>query len=81
MRVKKIIDKGNLIVIVLTATLFIVALFLKGLSKDLVLEAGVLLVSIKLIMYNYKQSLFDKEVNNRLDEIQKNLIEIKQKQL
>ena len=54
---KKLFDTGNLIVIVLTVILFVAAPFLKGIAKDLLLEAGVLLVSIKLIMFNYKQSL------------------------
>ena len=74
---KKIIDTGNIFVIFLTLILFVAALFLKGITKDLLLEAGVLLVSIKLIMFNYKQSLFDKEVISRLDDIQKNLSEMK----
>ena len=62
---KKLFDTGNLVVIALTVILFLAALFLKGLTKDLLLEAGVLLVSIKLIMFNYKQSLFDKEIPPR----------------
>lgn len=74
---KKLLDVGNLFVIILTALLFVAALFLKGITKDLLLEAGVLLVSIKLITFNYKQSLFDKEVLRRLDEIQKDLTERK----
>ena len=74
---KNLFDTGNLIVIVLTVILFAAALFLKGITKDLLLEAGVLLVSIKLIMFNYKQSLFDKEVLRRFDDIQKNLSELK----
>ena len=69
-------DTGNLLVIALTFILFVAALFLKGITKDLLLEAGVLLVSIKLILFNYKQSLFDKEILRRLDEIQKGLSEI-----
>lgn len=74
---KKIIDRGNLIVVALTFILFIIALFEKGITKDLLLEAGVLLVSIKLIMFNYAQSLLNKETIHRLDEIRKVLTEIK----
>lgn len=74
---KKLFDTGNLLIIILTFILFVAALFLKGITKDLLLEAGVLLVSIKLIMFNYKQSLFDKDVIRRLDEIQKDLSEMK----
>lgn len=74
---KKYINMGNLIVIVLTILLFIVALFVKGFTKDLLLEIGVLLVSIKLIIFNYKQSLFDKEVLRRLDSIQREMLKFK----
>lgn len=74
---KKLFDTGNLIVIFLTILLFVAALFLKGLTKDLLLEAGVLLVSIKLILFNYKQSLFDKEILRRLDDMRADLAEIK----
>lgn len=74
---KKFINTGNLIVIVLTILLFIIALFVKGFTKDLLLEIGVLLVSIKLIIFNYKQSLFDKEVLRRLDSIQKVILKLK----
>ncbi len=70
---KKLLSTGNLLVIGLTIVLFVAALFVKGITKDLLLEAGVLLVSIKLILFNYKQSLFDKEVLQRLEEIQKSL--------
>lgn len=49
-------DMGNLLVIALTFILFVAALFLKGITKDLLLEAGVLLVSIKLILFNYNIS-------------------------
>lgn len=72
---KKILDLGNIVVILLTALLFIIALFLKGITKDLLLEAGVLLVSIKLIMFNYKQSLFNEEALRQLSELQNSLSE------
>ncbi len=74
---KKLLDTGNLIVVLLTIILFILALFLKGFSKDLLLEIGVLLVSIKLIFFANKQSLFDKEVMQRFDEIKKDISELK----
>ena len=41
----------------LTLALFVVALFVKGLTHDLLLEAGVFLVSVKLVLMNYKNSL------------------------
>ncbi len=74
---KKLLDTGNLIVVVLTIILFIVAIFLKGFTKDLLLEAGVLLVSIKLIFFANKQIIFDREVMSRFDELKKEIENLK----
>jgi len=54
---KKHFDEGSMIVIVITFVLFILALFTKGFTHDLLLEAGVFLVSVKLIMMAYKNSV------------------------
>jgi hypothetical protein len=62
-------DTGSLIVIIVTFVLFIVALFTKGFTHDILLEAGVFLVSAKLIMMGYKNSLYIKSVENELKEI------------
>jgi hypothetical protein len=43
-------DPWSVIVIVLTVVLFAAALFAKGFTHDLFIKAGVLLVSIKLIL-------------------------------
>jgi len=66
-----------LIIIFITFFLFIIALFFKGLTKDLLLEAGVLLVSIKLIMMAYQNSVINNEITKDLQEIKK-LIEDKE---
>ncbi|MDA3781085.1 MAG: hypothetical protein PF487_12810 [Bacteroidales bacterium] len=60
---------GNILVIALTFSLFIASLFLTGFTHDLLLESGVLLISIKLIIMNYKNSLANKEVIKKIDEI------------
>jgi hypothetical protein len=62
-------DLGNIVVIALTIILFTVALFTKGFTHDLLLEVGVLLVSIKLIMMSYKNSVSNRELLNKLTEI------------
>src|SRR5437773_1795915 len=41
-------DPWSIVVIVLTVALFILALFVKGFTKGLLVECGVLMVSIKL---------------------------------
>jgi len=66
---KKHIDLGSAIVVVITFLLFFFALFTKGLTHDILLESGVLLVSIKLIIISYKNSIQVKVVENKLNEI------------
>ena len=67
-------DKGSLFIIVITFVLFGIALFTKGFVHDLLLEAGVLLVSVKLIIMAYKNSVADKEITQELQTI-KQLLE------
>ncbi len=76
---KNYFSTGDLIVIFLTALFFILALFAHGLTHDLLLEAGVLLVSIKLIMMNYKNIQSNNAIQTQLNDIKKTLEEIKKK--
>ncbi len=62
-------DPASLIVISITFVLFAAALFTKGFTHDLLLEAGVLLVSIKLITMAYRNYTEVKAFHRRLDEI------------
>ena len=66
------------IVILVTLILFIVALFVKGLTKEILLEAGVLLVSIKLLLMNQKNAVANQKTSEKLDQIIEQLSEIKQ---
>ena len=66
---KKHVDIGSVIIILTTFVLFTVALFVKGLTQDMLLEAGVLLVSIKLIMVGYKTRMANTEIKKELQEI------------
>jgi hypothetical protein len=65
----KSIDRGSLSVAALTLGLFIAALFAKGLSHDLFLEAGVFLVSVKLIIMAYRNSVSVGHLDRKLDTI------------
>jgi hypothetical protein len=65
----KYFNTGTIFVIIVTGLLFIVALFVKGFTHELLLEAGVLLVSIKLIMMAYRDSLNNEELKKELHEI------------
>ena len=66
---KKHFDTGSMIVIIVTFVLFILAFFTKGFTHDLLLEAGVFLVSVKLIMMGYKNSVYIKSVESELKDI------------
>jgi hypothetical protein len=46
-------------------------LFTKGFTHNLLLEAGVFLVSVKLILMAYKNSVASKEITKDLQEIKK----------
>ena len=73
---KKHFDTGSMIVIIITFVLFTVALFTKGLTHNLLLETGVFLVSVKLILMAYNNSVHVKYIENELREI-KGLLEEK----
>jgi hypothetical protein len=70
---KKHFSFGSLLVIALTFILFLAALFTSGFTHDLLLEAGVLLVSIKLIMMSHKNSLSNKVLLIKIDELKQML--------
>ena len=65
----RFLDKGSLFVIILTLVLFVVSLFTKGLTHDLLLEAGVFLVSVKLIIASYQAKVTEIQLNDKLDRI------------
>ena len=66
---KEFLDPASIVVILITLVLFIAALFYKGLTHDLLLEAGVFLVSVKLILLSYRNSVFIIDLNKELEEI------------
>ena len=65
----KYFDTGSMIVIIITFVLFVAALFVKGLTKDLFLEAGVFLVSVKLIMMAYRNNAHIEGIETELKDI------------
>ena len=66
---KKHLDVGSVVVIAITFILFAMALFFKGITHDLLLEAGVFLVSVKVIMMGFKNGEFAQRLENELEEI------------
>ena len=65
----KHLDPASLVVISLTFLLFFVSLAVKGITHEMLLEAGVLLVSIKLIISTYKNARLGVELGRKLDDI------------
>jgi hypothetical protein len=67
MKIRSPFDPGSWVVIAIT--LVLLALFEKGLTHDLLLEAGVFMVSVKLIIMSYKNSLMAARIDAKLDDI------------
>jgi len=63
------LDAGTIAVIILTLALFILSVFLKGITHDLLLEGGVFLVSVKLILLSYHNSVSTQAIQSKLDQI------------
>jgi len=62
-------DPGSIVVIILTLALFILALFMTGSFHDVLLEAGVFLVSVKLIWMSHKLSVAGQSMRAKLEQI------------
>ena len=62
-------DIASLLVILLTLVLFVAALYSTGFTHDLLLEAGVFLVSVKLILMSYKNTVSSLELKAELAEM------------
>ena len=62
-------DPWSAVVIALTLVLFLASVFVKGFTHDLLLEAGVFLVSVKLILMAQKNTAFAQVTDQRLERI------------
>lgn len=60
---------GSMVVIAITFLLFAIALFEKGFTHDLLLEAAIFLVSVKLIIMTYRNSAGVEAIQQKLDMI------------
>lgn len=65
----KHMDAGSFVIALITFGLFVAALFTKGFSHDLFLEVGVFLVSVKLIVMSYKNSVAVGRLDEKLDRL------------
>jgi len=66
---KRYLDKASFATLLITLVLFVIALFVKGFTHDLLIEAGVFLVSIKIVLAGYKNEQVDRLLIERLDQI------------
>jgi len=62
-------DTGSIIIIVITFILFAMALYFTGFTHDLLLEAAVFLVSVKLIGMAYKANVSSANIHRELEAI------------
>ena len=74
----KHLDRSTQLTLAITLVLFVVALFEKGFTHDLLLEAAVFLVSAKLVLLSYKASVNNDAVAGQLAEMSKSLTRVEQ---
>lgn len=72
-------DPASLAVMAVTFVLFVAALFVGGFTHNLFLEAGVFLVSVKLIVGAYKSSLAMEELRRKLEEIHSAVLRLEER--
>ncbi len=70
MRKSKFSDPWSVLVIILTLGIFVLAPFLKGFTHELLLEAAVFLVSVKLIIMASKNTKTADRVEEHLARIE-----------
>lgn len=62
-------DIGSIVVSVVTLALFVAALFTKGITHDLFLEAGIFLVSVKIILLSHGNRVNLAKIEEKIDRI------------
>ncbi len=63
------LDAASLATLILTLILFVIALFEHGLSHDLSLEAGVFLVSIKLVLASHRNEQLLGQLDRKIEQL------------
>ncbi|MGZ3651197.1 MAG: hypothetical protein ACXVB9_22350 [Bdellovibrionota bacterium] len=70
---QKLLNLASSLTLVITFVLFVAAAVLHGLSSELLLEAGVFLVSVKLVLSTQKSEIAVEEMRAQLDSIERKL--------
>jgi hypothetical protein len=78
-KIRHYFDAGSLFIIVITFVLFTAALYVTGFTHDILLEAGVFLVSVKLILMSYKNKVSSDNLHKELAEIRSLIQEMNNK--
>ena len=76
LELRKHFDLGSLLIIAVTFILFVSAVFTQGFTHDVLLEAAIFLVSVKLIIMAYKNIDATETLHHKLDDIYKKINEI-----
>ena len=63
------IDLASFVTLLITVVLFLVALVEKGFTRNVLLEAGVFLISVKLVLASHRIALSNKIIDAKLDEL------------
>ena len=80
MKLSDQVDRPSLVIIAATFVMFAVALFVKGFTKEILLEVGVLLVSIKLIMMAHKNGVVAGETKTMIESLHSAVLELQGKE-
>ena len=72
-------DAASLLIMFATLVLFIAALYFTGFTHDLLLEAGVFLVSVKIILMSYKNKVASDRLLKELGEVRSLIVEMNNK--
>lgn len=67
------LDNASAVTLAATLVLFLLAVLLKGITHDLLLEGGVFLISVKLLIASQKSHLAEQVYLQKLDHIQATL--------
>ena len=74
-KLQEYVDTSSWIVALATIILFALALFLKGFTRDLLLEAAVFLVSAKIILMSHRNGMDVKRLEQKLDKLSAQLMQ------
>lgn len=69
----KWLDIASTLTLLVTVILFGLAASVHGLTHDLLLEAAIFVISVKLVLSNHKNENYLKSIETKLDSVEKKL--------